>query len=243
MQGFIDATPIGERSLKGKSELVNLFRLDLIRGGVTRFGAKLSQGLTPLQERANELLLLEQLWSGASDGNAKAADVIGEAGIGKSRLLFEFEESLRDKNALILAAACSSEESATPFFPFIELVRRSLGLNRDADRAAFSGTLSRALNGLNLDNQKIFPYLLDLLAGVDPPDCRLVHGKDDPQCKTVGLDCGLPEQLDDIDWRKQICDTAVTFCALSGAADPSSVCANLRPPCDWHPGRSACSAG
>src|SRR5262249_34413414 len=75
------------------------------------------------------------------------------------------------------------------------------------------------------------------------PDCRWVHGKDDPQCKTVGLDCGLPEQLDDIDWRKQICDTAVTFCALSGAADPSSVCANLRPPCDWHPGRSACSAG
>jgi len=59
----------------------------------------------------------------------------------------------------------------------------------------------------------------------------------------VGIDSGLPEQLDDIDWRKQICDTAVTFCALSGAADPSSVCANLRPPCDWHPGRSACSAG
>src|SRR5580704_13844971 len=45
------------------------------------------------------------------------------------------------------------------------------------------------------------------------------------------------------DWRKQIGDTAVTFCALSGAADPSSVRANPRPPCEWHPGRSACSAG
>ena len=35
-----------------------------------------------------------------------------------------------------------------------------------------------------------------------------------------GRNCGLPEQLYDIDWRKQIGDTAVTFCALSGAADP-----------------------
>src|SRR6476660_1129413 len=43
------------------------------------------------------------------------------------------------------------------------------------------------------------------------------------QADAVGIDCGLPEQLYDIDWRKQIGDTAVTFCALSGAADPSSV--------------------
>ena len=168
VQGFIDATPIGETSLKGKSELVNLFRLDLLRGGVTRFGAKLSQGLTPLQERANELSLLEQLWSEVSAGRARTADVIGEAGIGKSRLLFEFEESLHDKNALVLAAASSSEEGATPFFPLIELIRGSLGLNRDADRAVISGALSRALDNLNLDHQKVFPYLLDLLAGVDP---------------------------------------------------------------------------
>ena len=63
------------------------------------------------------------------------------------------------------------------------------------------------------------------------------------QAEAVGIDCGLPEQLYDIDWRKQIGDTAVTFCALSGAADPSSVRANPRPPCDWHLGRSACSAG
>ena len=63
------------------------------------------------------------------------------------------------------------------------------------------------------------------------------------QAEAVGIDCGLPEQLYDIDWRKQIGDTAVTFCALSAAADPSSVRANPRPPCDWHLGRSACSAG
>src|SRR3974377_567401 len=45
------------------------------------------------------------------------------------------------------------------------------------------------------------------------------------QADAVGIDCGLPEQLYDIDWRKQIGDTSVTFCALSGAADPLSVCA------------------
>ena len=76
---------------------------------------------------------------------------------------------------------------------------------------------------------------------VHPP--LLAKSSISDQADAVGIDCGLPEQLYDIDWRKQIGDTSVTFCALSGAADPSSVCANPRPPCDWHPGRSACSAG
>jgi hypothetical protein len=48
------------------------------------------------------------------------------------------------------------------------IIRSSLGLNRDADRAVINGALSRALDNLNLDHQKVFPYLLDLLAGVDP---------------------------------------------------------------------------
>jgi class 3 adenylate cyclase len=168
VQGFIDSTLVGERSLKGKSEPLKLFRLDTVRGGVTRFGAKLRQGLTPLQERAKELLFLQQLWSEASAGRAKAADVVGEAGIGKSRVLFEFEESLENNPALVLAAACSPEERATPFFPFVELIRGSLGLHREADRAVIGGALSKTLDGLDLDSQKNFPYLLDLLAGPDP---------------------------------------------------------------------------
>jgi pimeloyl-ACP methyl ester carboxylesterase len=82
----------------------------------------------------------------------------------------------------------------------------------------------------------------------DGPEILFIHGllarsSVLDQTDAVGIDCGLPEQLCAIDWRKQIGDTAVTFCALSGAADPSSVRANPRPPCDWHPGRSACSAG
>ena len=144
VQGFIDSTPVGERSLKGKSEPFKLFRLDAVRGGVTRFGAKLTQGLTPLQERAKELSLLQHLWSEACAGRAKAADIVGEAGIGKSRVLFEFEESLHDSNVLVLAAACSSEERATPFFPFVELIRGSLGLHRDADRAVIGSALSKS---------------------------------------------------------------------------------------------------
>src|SRR5262249_33138881 len=71
-------------------------------------------------------------------------------------------------NALVLAVACSPEERATPFFPFVELIRGSLGLHQVSDRAAISGALSRTLDGLNLESQKNLPYLLDLLAGPDP---------------------------------------------------------------------------
>ena len=93
---------------------------------------------------------------------------MGEAGIGKSRVLFEFEELLQENNVLVLAAACSPEERATPFFPLVELIRGSLGLHRDADRAVIDSALAKAFDSLDLNTEKNFPYLLDLLAGPDP---------------------------------------------------------------------------
>ena len=168
VEGFVDAAPVGERTLKGKAEALNLFRLDAVHHDVTRFGAKLRLGLAPLQEREQELSVLSNLWADVRTGKARAVEVIGEAGIGKSRLLFEFEETLQGDDAVVLAAACSPESCATPFYPLVELIRRWLNLPDLPSRPVATDALSGALATLGLEPGDIQTYLLDLLTGPDP---------------------------------------------------------------------------
>jgi class 3 adenylate cyclase/tetratricopeptide (TPR) repeat protein len=168
VEGFVDATAMGERALKGKAEGLALFRLDAVHGGVTRFGAKLRRGLAPLQEREHELTLLRARWADVRRGTAQVVDIVGEAGIGKSRLLFEFDATLHGEDAVVLAAACRPESAATPFFPLIEVIRRWLDLAESAPRAVAAQALGDALGALGANADKLQPYLLDLLTGPDP---------------------------------------------------------------------------
>ncbi len=129
VDGFVDATPLGARQFKGKAQPIEVYRLDALRTGVTRFGAKRRHGLTRLRGRDVELALLHEHWNVVKAGNFRPVNVIGDAGLGKSRLIFEFTESLRDQPALMLEAICRQEGSGVPFQPLdrgdAELVRHS----------------------------------------------------------------------------------------------------------------------
>ncbi len=63
---------------------------------MTRFGAKRRHGLTRLRGRDVELALLHEHWNVVRDGRFRPVNVIGDAGLGKSRLIFEFTELLHD---------------------------------------------------------------------------------------------------------------------------------------------------
>ena len=56
-------------------------------------------------------------------------DIVAEPGMGKSRLLHEFRQRIGKDRAFILSGSCSSETQQTPFFPFIEVVRRSFRIS------------------------------------------------------------------------------------------------------------------
>lgn len=92
VEGFVDATPLGERQLKGKAQPIEVYRLDAVRAGLTRFGAKRRHGLTKLRGRDVELALLQEHWNVVKSGRFRSVNVIGDAGLGKSRLIYEFTE-------------------------------------------------------------------------------------------------------------------------------------------------------
>ena len=153
VEGFVDATPLGERQFKGKAQPTETYRLDAVRSGLTRFGAKRRHGLTQLRGRDVELALLHEHWNVVKAGRFRPVNVIGDAGFGKSRLIFEFTETLREQPVLLLEAICRPEGAAIPFMPLIEVMRRWFGLTK-LSRGFELRTVGKPSTGLRRGSRK-----------------------------------------------------------------------------------------
>ena len=81
--------------------------------------------------RKEELRTLNALLNKAAGGHGQLVTVAGEAGIGKSRLLFEFRRAQRDKPIGVLLGRCRADGQNTPYLPFIDTLRRGLGIKAD----------------------------------------------------------------------------------------------------------------
>ncbi len=174
VEGFVDATPLGERQFKGKAQPTEIYRLDAVRSGLTRFGAKRRHGLTQLRGRDVELALLHEHWNVVKAGRFRPVNVIGDAGLGKSRLIFEFTETLREQPVLLLEAICRPEGAAIPFMPLIEVMRRWFGIPEEGvPRDLAEAKLSQGLDRLKIERESSLPYLLNLVTGSSSANASL----------------------------------------------------------------------
>src|SRR5262249_57536401 len=78
--------------------------------------------------RHHEIELLENRWTLASRGHGQVVAVVGDAGVGKSRLVWEFINGAATQGALRLQAASLALSSAPPYFPVVQLLHSSLRL-------------------------------------------------------------------------------------------------------------------
>jgi class 3 adenylate cyclase/tetratricopeptide (TPR) repeat protein len=168
--GFFETEFIGERTIKGKSGPQRLFEMGKPIGGGSRFDAATRRGLTPLVARLDELTALEQLRNEVNEGNCHFGHIVGDAGIGKSRLIFEFRRTLQDSDCVI--GHCSSDGQSTPFNPFINVIR-ALFLIEDGDSAErIEDKLRTGVSEPDPDGGERLPYLLNLLGHSGQPALR-----------------------------------------------------------------------
>jgi class 3 adenylate cyclase len=167
VQGLTETEPAGEHEIKGKSERQRVYRLLRLREGASRFDAALSRGLTSYVGRSRELETLDRCL-GESSAGLRIVDVVGEPGIGKSRLLHEFRGRLGDRRVFVLAGSCSPDGQQTPFRPFIEVVRGSFRVKIGEAEPEVVRKLDKDLEALGLASQQNLGLLLNLL-GLNPP--------------------------------------------------------------------------
>jgi class 3 adenylate cyclase/tetratricopeptide (TPR) repeat protein len=122
-EGFVQVTPLGPVPIKGLGEPVEV--LELVGAGAarTRLEAAARRGLTRFVGRNAELEQLRSALDRASLGHGQVVAVVGEPGVGKSRLFWELTHSHRVHGWLILQSASVSYGKATAYLPVIELLR------------------------------------------------------------------------------------------------------------------------
>jgi AAA ATPase domain len=131
--------------------------------------------------REQELEALERALVQSPSG-IRVIDIVGDPGIGKSRLLHEFHQRIGEDRAVVLSGSCSIDSRETPFFPFIGIVRDSFRISANEAEEDIAQKLEAGLTSLGLHsahNLGLMLYLLDLkvpddaLAGFDSLLIRL----------------------------------------------------------------------
>ena len=163
VEGLVQVTALGPVPVKGLSDPVEVFELTGASPLRRRLQAAAARGLTRFVGRQPELEAVRQARERAAAGHGQVAAVVGEAGVGKSRLVYEYVHAQDTQGWRVLESASVSYGKATPYFPVIELLKRYAQIE-DADdprtrRARLTGqvlTLDEAL-------QDTLPPLLALL--------------------------------------------------------------------------------
>jgi class 3 adenylate cyclase/predicted ATPase len=155
--GLFVAEDRGAHELKGVPAVVTLYRIVRASGG-RRFGAR---ALTPLVGREEELGLLRRRWERIVRGEGQLALVIGEPGIGKSRLVEEFRLGLGETPHTYVEWSSSQLLQNTPLHPIAEWGRQRFGADEPADRRL--ADLENTLRLIGLDSNEYAPLLAPLV--------------------------------------------------------------------------------
>ena len=155
--GLFVAEDKGAHDLKGVAEPVNLFRIVRASGG-RRFGAR---ALTPLVGREEELDLLRRRWERTLRGEGQLALIVGEPGIGKSRLVEEFRLKLGETPHTWAEFSSSQLLQNTPLHPIAEWGRQRFAADEPAARRL--ADLENTLKLIGLDASEYAPLLAPLV--------------------------------------------------------------------------------
>src|SRR5438128_12508663 len=121
-----------------------------------------ARGLTRLVGRQMELALLHAALVQAGAGHGQVVAVVGEAGVGKSRLVDEFVQAAHSQGWLVLDTAAVSYGPTTPYFPVPDLLRRFCHLEEGADARTIQTKVTEQVRMLDAALQDTVPALLAL---------------------------------------------------------------------------------
>jgi class 3 adenylate cyclase/tetratricopeptide (TPR) repeat protein len=185
-EGRIQVTALGPFPVKGLAEPVEVFELVGASAIRQRLQASAARGLTRFVGRQQELTALQQALGRAGAGHGQVVAVVGEAGVGKSRLVYEFVHSHHTPARLVLESASVSYGKATPYFPIIDLLKRYSHVEEHDDTRTVRAKVTGQVLTLDPALQDAVPALLLLLDALpeDSPFFQL----DPPQRRQRTLD-------------------------------------------------------
>jgi predicted ATPase/class 3 adenylate cyclase len=173
-EGLIQVTALGPVPVRGLADPVEVFELVGASTVRRRFQAAAARGLTRFVGRQIELEALQQAVARVATGHGQVVAMVGEAGVGKSRLVYEFVHSHRLAGWRVLESASVSYGKATPYFPVLDLLKRYVHMEESDDLRTIRAKVTGQVLTLDEALQEVIPALLWLLDAL-PDDSPFVQ--------------------------------------------------------------------
>jgi class 3 adenylate cyclase len=167
VEGMFALDKVGRVPVKGVKELVGVYELVGVGQLRTKLEVSQARGFSRFVGREEEMVVLQSAFGKALEGRGQIVAVVGEAGVGKSRLCLEFIERCRERGILVNQGHCLAHGKAIPFAPVLELWRSYFGITEvDAGEQA-RGKIAGTLELLGEDFTDVLPLVFEFLGVAD----------------------------------------------------------------------------
>ena len=168
VQGWFRLEDLGPMAVKGAREPLRVYALAGSAPSPPTLQAARALGVAPLVGREREIPVLEDALAMALDGHAQVVGVVGEAGVGKSRLCDEFARACAARGVTVRRTSGLAHAQGLPFLPVLELLRDSFGITEADSPQLARDRIARALMSLDPALEDALPLLFDFLEVPDP---------------------------------------------------------------------------
>src|SRR6185369_1322321 len=169
-EGYVQVKPLGPVAVKGMSDPVEVYEVTGAGAARSRLQAAAARGLTRFVGRDAETEQLRKALEQARADHGQVVGVVGEPGLGKSRLFFEFIHSHRTQGWLILESGSVSYGKATPYLPVIDLLKAYFKIQDRDDQREIREKVTGKLLTLDKSLEFTLPAFFALLdVPVDDP--------------------------------------------------------------------------
>jgi len=166
-EGLFQFEALGNKKVKGKEEPVSVYRVIAPSTRRTRFDVSAERGLTPFVGRERELDLLLDGFERAKRSRGQAFSIMAEAGVGKSRLLYEFRKAVSSENVTFLEGKCLSYSRGTAYHLVIDILKSNSDIREGDEDYEIRDKVKKGIKILGADEESTLPYLLELLSVKD----------------------------------------------------------------------------
>src|SRR6267378_648542 len=172
IEGFFETLDLGRLEVKGH-EPVRAWQVVRARGARSRIAVGHERGLTPFVGRDRELQTLLARFADVEAGRGQVVFVAGDAGIGKSRLLYELRRRLADSDRAVswVEGQCVSFGQSIPFLPLVDLLRKNFGIEEFDGEPELIAKIEAGMRRMG-DLDAHVPFIRYLLS-VDPGDAAV----------------------------------------------------------------------
>jgi class 3 adenylate cyclase/tetratricopeptide (TPR) repeat protein len=163
-EGLFRVEALGEKEIKGKEKPLRVYQVIAPSTRRTRFDVSAERGLTPFVGRQRGLGLLMDGYERSEEGRGQAISIISEAGIGKSRLLYEFRKAVTTEDVTFMEGKCISYSRDVAYHPIVDILKANFDIQDDDTDQQVRQKVTNFLKITHMDEPSTLPYLLELLS-------------------------------------------------------------------------------